>query len=719
MSHQGRGRGRATPYNGGRGRGKGGYNNNFENKTNNKHKEAELKFNPYGSGYGKTTATYDTVKDHILQTVQKSFKNSEDIVTSLRDGMKIDLSQQIPQLGMAEDENEDKRKVMQKALELRYQVDYAQYSERLMILENNLMKAYALIFRDYCSKIMQNRIEQHHNFESEIRDNPIKLLEVIKVLIHDTVRGKYPFGQVTDSIRNFVLTKQMDNESLLDYAKRFKENRDVLKSQIGTNLLDEFAESTAEYKATSSSLEKQNLKACAFNRWAAYILIKNSDMSKYGSLLNGMATQYAMGHNQFPKDVQKAVDIMSNHRFDNQKESPRKKFENDKKENEDKVKKESSFAQSTEKMICYVCGKKGHGANKCSERETRKKEDWHINKQKGANHNQQGASANESERKKNELDENSTGSSDDKRKGWSGLQVNLFGKKEKLKETNLKDLKQGSIILDNGSTLSIFGSPDMVTDIRESNVTLELSTNAGTREINKIANVPGFGTVWFDDEAIANIFGLSDLKMKHRVTYDSEKGDKFIVHMEHGNIEFICNPEGLYEYKVSDLYLNEVKSDKTQGQSHIIETVRENRVGFTDRQYNRAKIARELYHNVGSPTVDNFKALLKMNMIKNCPVTIEDVNVAEKIFGPAMSTLKGKSTRQAPRPVIRDEIELPDEINNMDHNLDLCMDIMFINELPMLTTIDRTIRFRGLVPLESRTHAECYDALDKILRFYN
>lgn len=69
---------------------------------------------------------------------------------------------------------------------------------------------------------------------------------------------------------------------------------------------------------------------------------------------------------------------------------------------------------------------------------------------------------------------------------------------------------------------------------------------------------------------------------------------------------------------------------------------------------------------------------MKMNMIKNCPVTVDDVDVAEKIFGPAMSTLKGKSIRQAPRPVIRDEIELPDEITNMDHNLDLCMDIMFI-----------------------------------------
>jgi len=54
-----------------------------------------------------------------------------------------------------------------------------------------------------------------------------------------------------------------------------------------------------------------------------------------------------------------------------------------------------------------------------------------------------------------------------------------------------------------------------------------------------------------------------------------------------------------------------------------------------------------------------------MNVKKNCPVTIIDVNAAEKIFGPALSTLKGKTTRQSPKPVIRDEIELPNEIVNI------------------------------------------------------
>jgi len=55
-----------------------------------------------------------------------------------------------------------------------------------------------------------------------------------------------------------------------------------------------------------------------------------------------------------------------------------------------------------------------------------------------------------------------------------------------------------SIILDNGSTLSIFGNSKLVENIQKSETTLESATNAGTSETNQVAEVPGFGTVWYD-----------------------------------------------------------------------------------------------------------------------------------------------------------------------------------------------------------------------------
>ncbi len=52
-------------------------------------------------------------------------------------------------------------------------------------------------------------------------------------------------------------------------------------------------------------------------------------------------------------------------------------------------------------------------------------------------------------------------------------------------------------------------------------------------------------------------------------------------------------------------------------------------------------------------------------------------------------------------------------------DLVFCMDIMYVNGMPMLTGIDRSIRFRSLIPLDNRTAPELYKRLDKILRHYN
>ena len=76
----------------------------------------------------------------------------------------------------------------------------------------------------------------------------------------------------------------------------------------------------------------------------------------------------------------------------------------------------------------------------------------------------------------------------------------------------------------------------------------------------------------------------------------------------------------------------------------------------------RAKAARKLYHIVGSPTVEAFKAMLKIKVIKNCPVTAADVDIAEKIYGPAISTLKGKTTRKTPEAVVPDEVLISQEL---------------------------------------------------------
>ena len=69
-----------------------------------------------------------------------------------------------------------------------------------------------------------------------------------------------------------------------------------------------------------------------------------------------------------------------------------------------------------------------------------------------------------------------------------------------------------------------------------------------------------------------------------------------------------------------------------RGVSHL-QTVHENCKGFNQQEYGQAVEARKLMHIVGAPTIDNFKSMLRQNIIANCPITTKDVDNAEKIFG--------------------------------------------------------------------------------------
>ena len=59
---------------------------------------------------------------------------------------------------------------------------------------------------------------------------------------------------------------------------------------------------------------------------------------------------------------------------------------------------------------------------------------------------------------------------------------------------------------------------------------------------------------------------------------------------------------------------------------------------------------------VGAPTLQNLKVIIRQDIIQNFPVTVEDIEIAEKISGPGMSTLKGRTMRQSTKVAVDDFI---------------------------------------------------------------
>ena len=96
--------------------------------------------------------------------------------------------------------------------------------------------------------MMQHHIKEHPDFESTIQNDPIELLKTIKIVMHDPIRAKHPYASLTEALMRTLNIKQLEHESLIDYMKRFKQSRDVLKSHIGGDILNKFVENLPEYR---------------------------------------------------------------------------------------------------------------------------------------------------------------------------------------------------------------------------------------------------------------------------------------------------------------------------------------------------------------------------------------------------------------------------------------------------------------------------------------
>ena len=206
------------------------------------------------------------------------------------------------------------------------------------------------------------------------------------------------------------------------------------------------------------------------------------------------------------------------------------------------------------------------------------------------------------------------------------------------------------------------------------------------------ADVPGWGEVWFDPNCMTNIFSYAHMADRYPITYDNRKEDAFIVHLPHKSVKF-TRENGLYLYRPPYIKQHAIKDTQSESNTKVqfLETVDENKKFYTKRQFERAKRARELLYSLGYPSINNMKAIIRMNAIKNNPVTTEDVDIAQKIFGPNIATLKGKTTRCTPVPIIEDRIKIPRELITTQYAITLCIDDMKVNDIGFLTTTPRIL----------------------------
>jgi hypothetical protein len=84
-------------------------------------------------------------------------------------------------------------------------------------------------------------------------------------------------------------------------------------------------------------------------------------------------------------------------------------------------------------------------------------------------------------------------------------------------------------------------------------------------------NPKKYGTVWFNEEGIANILSMALVKKKLPVKFDSTKGDHFVVSKPKKYVIFAASASGLYYH------------DTKNRAVVMVNTVKSNQEGPTDR----------------------------------------------------------------------------------------------------------------------------------------
>jgi hypothetical protein len=208
---------------------------------------------------------------------------------------------------------------------------------------------------------------------------------------------------------------------------------------------------------------------------------------------------------------------------------------------------------------------------------------------------------------------------------------------------------------------------------------------------------------------MTNIITLSNLIQQYRVTYDSDN-KMSVVHRESQgkpNMEFRMHKCGLHYY-----------DPRNEKDLAFVNTVSENQEGFTKRHIKSAELARTLNKTLSYPSMKDFKWVIQSNQIKDFPVTIQDIDVARKIWGKNIAALKGKTTRSKSIPVARDYAKVPTELMKLHKEVFLTTDILFVNKLAFLLTFSCNICSTGVNHIADRTVPQIFKAFKEMYQYY-
>ena len=347
---QGRGRGRGRPHQGrsgggGRGKDKKDNKNNDKKQSNAPEALEELKDHVFIMGSAKAIDKYNKTQKALMNYFLTNLTEGQYVVQALQQGVPFDWETKAPtpptptvptgttaaaqrirrevrqladppqppptpeqaaaQLRRQAQEDAEPVPVVSQYDEWKFKEHLRVWSNSMIRYESNMVKAYGILWKQ-CTLQLQNKLEARRDW-TEIHStlNAIDLLKAIKEVAQDYQDTRYPIESINDSLQAFINIKQREDETLANYQQRFKNVVEHMETQHGKLPMTRYV--------VTADPELHMTQAKAYDRLVAYRFMVGS--YKGPGLKEHLSNRYAMGTDEYPKDLNAAVSLVSNYKI--------------------------------------------------------------------------------------------------------------------------------------------------------------------------------------------------------------------------------------------------------------------------------------------------------------------------------------------------------------------------------------------------------------------
>eukprot|EP00804_Cyclotella_cryptica_P002560 CCRYP_010401-RA/>CCRYP_010401-RA protein AED:0.15 eAED:0.13 QI:0/0/0/0.5/1/1/8/0/1350 len=520
---------------------------------------------------------------------------------------------------------------------------------------------------------------------------------------HDEIKQGV-MAYVEQDIRLYTLRQDRETTPL-DFIKLVKAQADVINIHGGRagyhpGLYKQHLKIWMEQKGLSGNPTQETMDQAmetSCEEYLACFVIRAANKERYEKLKDELDNDFLKGKDTYPKKMEDALRLLQSHKGGKLREAGSASINAGERTGVAFAQQgaRSGGTRDMSKDKCYNCGRTGHHAINCEE-------------------------ISDEQRTALGVSNLVLGDGEDKEdRSVSSDNEGLLEGVGFLEVGRRATCNRNKIYLDSCATNHTIFAGEYASNIHKVAVGLRQNCNAGSSVTRRMGFWSRF-KLWYSPNGIANLLSVPRLEQDgYRIEMSTVDGCR--VYAPDGAVLHFKKDKGLC-MGMPYLDMDQAESTYTSYPEAekeallFVQRVRNNYEGFSKQEVERAILARKAQGMMGSPSDVAFAAMV--SAMPNCTITRQDITNTNALFGQHRKGMRGKTVRRTPERTEPAFVAIPKDYYELHKFVTLTADVMFVNGIPLFTTLSRDLRMFTAEHLPSRTAKQLSGSLNKVLNIY-